>query len=130
LGNRFSQRHGEGVPITLREAKARSNEIRIEGAELHESMRLVMLTRLEADGADASLDSLSSLTSGFDDDDLVKRIMVRARESEITVDFDRMLLSSNPDSPVFTLANLAFTVLAAVKPDDLPGLILALDLDS
>jgi len=54
--------------------------------------------RLEADGADASLDSLSSLTSGFDDDDLVKRIMVRARESEITVDFDRMLLSSNPDS--------------------------------
>ena len=130
LGNRFSQRHGEGLPITLREAKARSNDIRIEGAELHESSRLVMLTRLEDDATDDSFDSLNSLTSGFDEMDLVQKIMVRARESEITVDFDRMLLSSNPDSTVFTLANLAFSVLATVNPDDLPALTLALDLDS
>ena len=126
-GNRFSQRHEEGVPVTLGEAKVRSGGIRIEGAELHESSRLVKLTRLESDAAMDDVDSLNFLTDGFNDSDQVQKVVVRVGESEIVADYDRMLLSAEPDSTVRTMANLAFKLLATVSTSELASLDMTLN---
>ncbi len=117
-GNRFSQRHSQGSPVSLREANQRSKGLRIGGAEIHEASRLVRLTRIETETAPRHFASLDSLTEGFEDDDQVRKVVVEVGGSEVEADFDRMLLSSDPDSSVQNLTILTLSLLTSLTNDE------------
>lgn len=113
-GNRFSQRRDEGHPVSLATADTRSRDYLVEGAEIDEAARQVVLSRKAVDPAAQRGRSLRELAAGFADDASVRRITVRSGESDLDVDFIRMLVGAEPDADVRRMATTAVRLLAAL----------------
>lgn len=113
-GNRFSQRRDEGHSVSLAAADTRSTDYLVEEAEIDEAARQVVLSRKAVDPAGQRGRSLRELAAGFPDDASVRRITIRSGESDLDVDFIRMLVGADPDADVRRMATIAVRLLAAI----------------
>ena len=117
-GNRFSQRKSEGLPVPLYEADRRSEAYLVEEAEIDEATRQILLSRKAVDPAQRPGTSLRDLAGGFDYDATVRTITVLLGVSLMKADFDRMMVGSEPDATVRSMAVVATKLLAAVDGHD------------
>jgi hypothetical protein len=117
LGNRFSQRRGEGSPIQLRTARDRSGPYAVAEAELEEFTRRVHLIRTE-ETEPRPATTLDALTEGFSEESHVRRLVIRVKNQNLSADFDRMLLASEPDSSVTLMATTATRLLLSLANDE------------
>ena len=117
-GNRFSHRRNEGSALPLRTAAERSAGLIVERAEIEEAARRVLLSRTGVRPEDYVGDSLSALTKGFLADSRLRSLTVQSAGNLVTVEFDRMMLSSEPDSPAHSMAYLAVQLLESLDVQD------------
>jgi hypothetical protein len=115
------RRHG------LRPVANRSQDLLVEAAELEEADRRLTVVRKPTDPVSYRRRSLDELTAGFPPDAGVRRVMVLAGNALLTADFDRMILSSEPNSPVTRMARLATRLLAFLTESEARDLARFLD---
>lgn len=116
-GNRFSQRRDEGRPVALASADTRSSDYLVEEAEIDEAARQIVLSRKAVDPSGRRGRSLRELAAGFADDASVRRVTLRSGDSDLDVDFIRMMVGADPDTAVRRMATVAVRLLAAIDED-------------
>ena len=129
-GNRFSQRRSVGKPVRLTEADRRSAAYRVAEADIDEAARQVALSRRAVEPSLQQGRTLRDLAEGFADDASVRTITLLLGRSHIKADYDRMMVSAEPDASVRTMALVAARLLAAVEGTDLSELTEFLDIES
>lgn len=117
-GNRFSQRKDIGQPIDLTEAGLRSTAYRIEEVQIDEAAREAVLSHKATDPAQQLGGSLQDLAAGFADDAAVRTIAVFLGDSLLRADFDRMMVSAQPDATVRHMAAFATKILVGLDHDE------------
>lgn len=117
-GNRFSQRRDEGPAVPLTTVTTRSEGLFVDEAELEEADRRVHLSRKAVDPAAHQAATLPVLAAGFAEDARVRSLVVQVGQHRLTAEFDRMMLASDPDSPVLRMATIATRLLAALSAEE------------
>lgn len=118
LGTRFPPRHGHGEAISLAAAHVRSDGFIVDETEIEEPARRVSYTRTAAAPANYAGATLATLTQGAPSDARIRRLVVRQSSRRLTADFERMMLSSDPDSPLVQMAYVAVRLLTSLDDDD------------
>jgi hypothetical protein len=117
-GNRFSQRRGQGNPVSRAVAAERTERYRVVEASVEEEARSIRFERKVGDPAQHRAATVDDLTRGTDANSLIREVAIATTRGALTVDFGRMLVAAEPDESVRELALVAARCLTPLLPGE------------